>query len=810
MMAVLNGRQTDERYAVPVSPGVRAGRRGWGMARIRAWWMHTAAIGASVMLAGCGGGGGVNSTPTPVSTPTPDPTPTPTPTPTATPTPTVTTSYDTAEYRATVGATSMNALAGYNAGATGKGVVAAVIDSGIDTGSAEFGDRISPASQNVAGGSGIVDASGHGTAVAFTLAGRMNGTGTEGVAFDSTVLVLRADTPGTCTSAAASTSTDGSNCSFNDDNIARGVDLARTNGARVVNISLGGADAASNALIAAINRATAAGIVIVIAAGNDGTANPEASAEFANNAAVSRNLVIVAGSVGANSSATAGADAISSFSNRAGDTAQHYLAAVGERVRAPDQTGTAYLWSGTSFATPQIAGAVALLAQAFPNLTGAQIVNLLFSTARDAGDAGVDSIYGQGVLDLTKAFQPAGTVRVAGSKQAVSTAVNGTLSAPMGDATSGALGAVILDGYSRAFSLDLAQTLRRAQPQRGLAAMLQSTQRNVGMSANGMSVSLTLAPRINGDVGIERTTLTSTDAQMARAIAGTVTQRLGSGAAFGFAFASGASGITAQLAGQSSPAFLVARDDGTGFGTAAKGASALRQQFGAWGVSVEGETGAVLSPRDVDVLAGAERWRRTGYARYGLSLDRHFGALATLVTASRLDEHDTVLGASFGSGLGGAHASSWFVDAAARFDMGAGWSLGGSMRQGWTGAALRSDLSGSGALRTDSYAADIGKDGVFGHDSVGLRVAQPLRVAHGGLDLALPTAYDYASAAVTGWTTERLNLSPTGREVDVEARYSRPLYAGSIQTNLFWRRDPGNVAALAPDYGLAVRYALGF
>ena len=57
--------------------------------------------------------------------------------------------------------------------------------------------------------------------------------------------------------------------------------------------------------------------------------------------------------------------------------------ALGYRVRTIDETGAGWLHSGTSFSAPIITGAVALVAQAFPNMTGAQIVDLLFSTADD-------------------------------------------------------------------------------------------------------------------------------------------------------------------------------------------------------------------------------------------------------------------------------------------------------------------------------------------------------------------------------------------------------------------------------------------
>ncbi len=397
---------------------------------------------AGVTLSACGGaGGGIQSTPTPPSTGT---TPTPTPSPTSSATPSQ--NYDTAGYRATKGAVAMNALAAYQRGATGAGVTLGIIDSGLDTRTGLFNGRVSSASADVAGSRGTGDEDGHGTAVAFTAAGGRGGDLAQGVAFDSTLLILRADQPGSCSGTAPGNGLGGS-CSFSSDAIARGLDTARVAGARIVNISLGSNDTPPAALLAAIGRATAAGMIIVIAAGNDGESNPTLMAQIANNTSVARGQVIIAGSVGQTGT-------ISSFSNRAGQSAAHYLSALGERVEAPDETGARYLWSGTSFAAPQISGAAALLAQAFPNLTGAQIADLLLRTARDSGATGTDDVYGRGTLDLTAAFQPVGAMSVAGTGNAIAMGINARLSPAMGDARTERVGLVALDGYARAYTLD--------------------------------------------------------------------------------------------------------------------------------------------------------------------------------------------------------------------------------------------------------------------------------------------------------------------------------------------------------------------
>ncbi|MET0307592.1 MAG: S8 family peptidase [Sphingomonas sp.] len=779
--------------------------------------MRSAALAGLVALGACsggGGGGGINPAPAPAPVPTPTPTPPPTPAPTPTPTPTPSVNYDTSEYRATVGAVSMNAIVAYNRGDTGSGIKVGIVDSGIDLQSQEFGDcsggigtgscRISSASMDVANDGTIDDVGGHGTAVAFTLAGRRNDAGTHGVAFDAQLIVARADRPGSC---AGTPGADGeSPCRFDDSAIAAGIDAARNGGARVINLSLGGS-APGTTLIRAIDRATAAGIVIVISAGNDGpnAPNPDDFTSPANNAAVARGLIVIAGSVGAN-------DVISDFSNRAGTSAGAYLTAVGESVRAPDATNTPFLWSGTSFSAPQIAGAIALLAQAFPKMTGAQIVQLLFATARDVGDPGVDPIYGHGVLDLTRAFEPVGTMSLAGSGGVASQQVNAALSTPMGDARQGALGAVVLDAFDRAFAMDLARTINHQGNARRLPSLMASRDRSFSVGVHDMQVAVSLVPGTDS-VQIERLGITSQDAGIARMLAATVSGRLGSKAQFAIGASETGNALTARLAGRDDPAFLVARDPSTnsGFDVDVGGSVAVRHALGPWGVTVASEFGDVLTRRDTQFAALQWRPERFGYGRTTLAFDRRFGGLRTGLSLTRLAENDTVLGARFSGALGAARADSLFVDLGLRYDLGDGWNLGGSMRQGWTDARLRAGVQGSGLIRTNGFSGDIGKTGIFARgDNFGIRVAQPLRVASGGIDVRLPQGWDYYSESVDSWAVSHINLAPEGREIDYELSYRWPLLGGDISGNLFLRSQPANFAALPADKGGAVRLTLGF
>ena len=81
-------------------------------------------------------------------------------------------------------------------------------------------------------------------------------------------------------------------------------------------------------------------------------------------------------------------------------------------IVAPDDNRPAS-FAGTSFATPRVSGALAILAQKCPTLTSEQLTFILLMSARDLGDPGVDEIYGHGLIDLERAMarakEPAAT-----------------------------------------------------------------------------------------------------------------------------------------------------------------------------------------------------------------------------------------------------------------------------------------------------------------------------------------------------------------------------------------------------------------
>jgi bacillopeptidase F len=150
----------------------------------------------------------------------------------------------------------------------------------------------------------------------------------------------------------------------------------------------------------------AAGIAVVFSAGNDGP-NPGTTGLPA---AVSNSLVVPF-SIGALDGNNA-PYTIANFSSRGpslcNDTGaikiKPEVSAPGVNVRSCIYDKQYALYSGTSMACPHTVGAVLLLKEAFPNLSGEAICKALYFSATDLGSPGEDNVYGRGLIDIEAAY----------------------------------------------------------------------------------------------------------------------------------------------------------------------------------------------------------------------------------------------------------------------------------------------------------------------------------------------------------------------------------------------------------------------
>ncbi|ACF12071.1 peptidase S8 and S53 subtilisin kexin sedolisin [Chlorobaculum parvum NCIB 8327] len=248
----------------------------------------------------------------------------------------------------------------WQAGYTGEGIVVAVIDTGVLYTHSDLDANMWVNSGEIAGdgidndGNGYIDDvygydfinndgdpiddHGHGTHVAGIIAGEDDGTGVTGVAYDASIMAVKV----------LSSSGSGSFAA-----VADGIIYAVDNGADVINMSLGAYGAYSSDVYNAVSYALDHGVIVCMASGNDYETSPTYPGILA------QTLGGIA--VGAVNSS----NVVASFSNDAGDTDPYdFVVAPGVSIYSSYYTGGYASMSGTSMATPYVAGAAALLLSA--------------------------------------------------------------------------------------------------------------------------------------------------------------------------------------------------------------------------------------------------------------------------------------------------------------------------------------------------------------------------------------------------------------------------------------------------------------
>nr|WP_237552495.1 S8 family serine peptidase [Streptomyces sp. SID5789] len=252
-------------------------------------------------------------------------------------------------------------------GNTGTGVKVAVLDSGADIGHPDLAGQVTDTAGFVPGDAGVSDPVGHGTHVASTIAGTGAASGGEerGVASGARLAIGKVLDPRGQGQASW---------------IIAGMEwAARTERAKIVSMSLGGSGDGTDPLSQAVNVLSAeTGALFVVAAGNAGPTPHSIDSPGAADAALT---------VGAVDSS----DRLADFSGRgprAGDDGlKPEITAPGVGILAARSRDTAgsgpyTTMSGTSMATPHVAGVAALLAAAHPDWTGQQLKQALVSSAR--------------------------------------------------------------------------------------------------------------------------------------------------------------------------------------------------------------------------------------------------------------------------------------------------------------------------------------------------------------------------------------------------------------------------------------------
>ena len=466
-------------------------------------------IAAAASLAEDGNGGGEN--------PDPEPSPGPSPTPGPNPAPISgdPVDFQTPEFNRNYGLYLIGAHERYAKGGQGQGVKISILDTGIDLSHPDFAGKIDTRSSYSYFGnpSNISDTGGHGSHVAGIAAGRKDGRGTHGVAFASELVIFKG-IPGNNTER------------LRDKNVnvwADAIDRSIKAGAHVMNnswvyvnseqVTIPITDYTSGdhlagdlgpATINALNKAKEADLMSVVAAGNDGLTE----------VAVNAGIPVLLPEYDGYFIAVVAVDEdknIARFnerqsSNRCGVAKDFCLAAPGLGILSAKNGGDVEYGSGTSMAAPHVTGGYAVLKSQFPEMTAPEIAQIMFDTADDLGAPGVDDVYGQGLLNLSRAERPVGELVVYQGNTTEGDAMplaetgivaSGALAPALNQALAGQV-VMVADAYTRGFDLAASALVSEIEAQRPRLTITREVKASDALTVIRSSYGTGL--RVDGDV----------------------------------------------------------------------------------------------------------------------------------------------------------------------------------------------------------------------------------------------------------------------------------------------------------------------
>ncbi|NMG43639.1 S8 family serine peptidase [Aromatoleum toluvorans] len=651
-------------------------------------------------------------------------------------------------------------------GYTGRGAVVAVLDTGVQGNHIELNTQLVGTTMYDASIRATVaqtDGDGHGTHVAGIVAGS-TGTGySYGIAPDAKVLPVKVFTSGTWT--ASSTA------------LAIGLNTAAANpSVSVVNMSLGGSSPLGATFETSLRSAIAADKLIVAAAGNNGGAAPIWPARYAKES-WAKGQIIAVGAVDANNQ-------IASFSNRAGDTANWFIVAPGVRVVSSYNNGGYVYMSGTSMATPVVAGAAALLEGAWPQLKAAQVASILFQTATDLGTPGVDAIYGWGLLNVDRAMQPVGTLAVPVSSSTTtlkrsSATLRSSVASWSGlrsASRAGQFRGITVDAFNRDFNTDYGSGIRAPAVERiadalaGAGRALRTTEQRYADGSRLVAMIEEQRPDALGAPGA----FGAADGASRSLVASSAVFKLAGGKEFAFA-SGGLAGSYFGLADTDSslanPYLGLARSSAQFAFGYQEGALSFKA-----GVLDAGLNAAQALPYLGKPAEGGRA--AIGELDYALGRDTMVG-----MQMADVSERSAWLGSVAGDALALDQARTRTLTAHASHRLGRDTLVAAQYSFGTTNDAQgRGLLTSTDAVRSEAFAIGVVSRNAFTPDDrLAVALSSPMRITRGSANVTMPVAITEAGDTV--FESRRVSLAAPSRELKLGLDYVTPL---SKTANLSW------------------------
>ncbi|MBT8114705.1 MAG: S8/S53 family peptidase [Arenicella sp.] len=552
--------------------------------------------------------------------------------------------------------------------------------------------------------------------------------------------------------------------------------------------------------------------VIAIMAGNEFSSQPNALATTSFNLAG----VIIVGATDADG-------VLFPEANRAGTTAAKYVAAIG----LPELTATV---GGASWATARIAGIAGAVLQQNPNLTAAEVVQVILESAEDRGDEGIDAEYGRGFIanaqqvlnnvigPVTIPTQPIDNGSTLGSSGGGGGGGGGA-GLLVGGALIGALvlmrkpkekleKTLVLDSYGRTFQIDLGEQTVVDDDILHLTDFfhaLDQTSVSDGFYVPELNTEVAFAATTNEDhrfdmieyfAAPDDVVINEQQANMSVALGSKLTQsvdftagyQVSPGAAFGRAAdlqSHKTFGVSSFISGQSFDSLL------SGFSSRANTMN-LAYKPGS-------SDKATLNLG----LVSIDEKRRFGQQSFSSILEAKFKfneRIGSSLQYGQIQERGSVFGGAAGGVFGVKTATTHavnigaFVTATDKLTLVANYGLGRTS----VDSSVDSLLSGFSGLRSDWYSLGMIGNNIFrAQDQLGVSLSQPLKIRSGEVNFSIPTARDLNGDIA--FDTERLDLAETNATEHRAEAYYRTMLTDKLEFGSFvlYRQNPNHVR----DYG---------
>jgi subtilisin family serine protease len=765
---------------------------------------------ASLLAAGCGGGGAAVRAPVTNIQPPPPPPPPSLPPTDPGPVPGAD-AFRTAEYERSRVLDAINAADAYALGFTGEGVIIGFVDFNFVLNSPEVDYH--PLSVDVNSSfeaiyeaqiGRAVSPDEHGHAVAAMAAGVKNNSEIHGVAFDAQVLAVDFFSGVNLT-----TQQQGGTLV----NISNPWTYLMARGVRVVSKSFGfdEGDIISNPpqvsqryTIETEAHVVDRGGLLVVSAGNNSDPDPSLSNLQLISILTDNNLLdsgpgafIFVGAVDQNNQ-------IASFSDRGGRAREFFMVAPGVDLVFPWNGGLA-VGSGTSFSAPIVAGAAAVILERWPTLTAREVREILFITATDLGAAGLDPIYGHGLLNLRAALQPLGqsTLAIEGSGLAPPVTSTGMVLGPgFGDAAGlrpGLQNIMMLDGFARDFAIDLTGLISNGRTRAALSDILDA-RRDWRVSSLTLGATAALNFAVGEDLrhteSLAYLGQAARDLEPKRELLLEFAGRLG---AFDLKAGTGARLAEAiadrPLAPYTEPLLSLSQ----AFSNRLESAAGSYASAGLW---LDQQTrlrfGAAIAEAYGVRFHPLEELRRSASVHLAaVRLDRYRGRGRLGAEMGAMSEQGAILGSRSAGGLAltqGAYTTWLKIDADQMIGrrLSLAFTATGALSQ--PGSVSGSLFGSIGTIASSSFALRLAGQGMIKHgDAFSLTLNQPLRVERAPVTLVSGIGREPDTGNVM-FAAQGLSLTPSGREIGLEGAYRAAIGEWLAEANLAYRFDADHVA----------------